>query len=170
MKASALARKANLLCDGLIGADIAVRALGPAAFAGRTNILRPFWELSKVPPRFAMSLSRFQEIWAPSEFVRASFAGAVTSPYCACRCRSSLARSRRSAARAYGLPEEATLFLFDFDPSSFVERKNPIAVVEAFHRAFGARGRSDIGLIIKTLDAGPHAGALKKLKIAHRRR
>ena len=39
-------------------------------------------------------------------------------------------------------------------------------MVEAFHRAFGARGHSDVGLVIKTLDAGPHAGALKKLKSA----
>jgi glycosyltransferase involved in cell wall biosynthesis len=66
----------------------------------------------------------------------------------------------------YGLPEDATLFLFFFDPSSFVERKNPLAVVEAFHRAFGARGDPGVGLVIKTLDAGPHAGALKKLKSA----
>ena len=69
-----LGSRANLICDGLIGADVAVRALGPEAFAGRTSILRPFWELSKVPARFAESLSRFQEIWAPSEFVREAFA------------------------------------------------------------------------------------------------
>jgi hypothetical protein len=75
-----LGSRVNLLCDGLIGADVAVRVLGADAFAGRTNILRPFWELSKLPPRFAMSLSRFQEIWAPSEFVRAAFASAVDIP------------------------------------------------------------------------------------------
>jgi glycosyltransferase involved in cell wall biosynthesis len=45
-------------------------------------------------------------------------------------------------------------------------RKNPIAVVDAFHKAFGERGRSDVGLIVKTLDAGPHAGVLKPLKAA----
>jgi hypothetical protein len=104
-ESSCLGSKANLICDGLIGADIAVRALGPAAFAGRTNILRPFWELSKVPPRFAMSLSRFQEIWAPSEFVRARGGrrrSRLRMPF-----RSSLARSRRSA-RGPRLPEEAT--------------------------------------------------------------
>ena len=44
--------------------------------------------------------------------------------------------------------------------------KTRLAVVEAFHRAFGERGHSDIGLVVKTLDAGPHAGALKKLKSA----
>ena len=161
-----LGSRVNLLCDGLIGADVAVRALGPAAFAGRTNILRPFWELSKVAPRFAESLSRFQEIWAPSEFVRAAFAGAVNVPVLRMPMPVELGEIAPVARAAYGLPEDATLFLFYFDPSSFVERKNPIAVVEAFHRAFGARGNSDVGLVVKTLDAGPHAGALKKLKSA----
>ena len=161
-----LGSRVNLLCDGLIGGDIAVRALGPAAFAGRTNILRPFWELSKVPPRFAESLSRFQEIWAPSEFVRAAFAGAVTVPVLRMPVPVELGEVAPVNRAAYGLPQDATLFLFYFDPSSFVERKNPLAAVEAFHRAFGARGHSDIGLVIKTLDAGPHAGALKKLKSA----
>ena len=158
--------KANLICDGLIGADIAVRVLGPAAFAGRTNILRPFWELSKVPPRFAMSLSCFQEIWAPSEFVRAAFAQAVEVPVLRMPVPVELGEIAPVGRAAYGLPEEATLFLFAFDPCSFFVRKNPIAVVDAFHKAFGERGRSDVGLIVKTLDAGPHAGVLKPLKAA----
>ena len=161
-----LGSKANLVCDGLIGADIAVRALGPAAFAGRTNILRPFWELSKVPPRFAMSLSRFQEIWAPSEFVRASFAEAVDVPVLRMPVPVELGEIAPVSRAGLGLPEEATLFLFAFDPCSFFVRKNPIAVVRAFHKAFGERGRSDVGLIVKTLDAGPHAGVLKPLKTA----
>jgi hypothetical protein len=45
---------------------------------------------------------------------------------------------------SYGLPANATLFLFAFDPSSFFWRKNPIAVVEAFHQAFGHRGDADV--------------------------
>jgi glycosyl transferase family 1 len=161
-----LGSKANLICDGLIGADIAVRALGPAAFAGRTNILRPFWELSKVPPRFAESLSRFQEIWAPSEFVRASFAQAVDVPVLRMPVPVELGEIASVNRAGLGLPEEAILFLFAFDPCSFFVRKNPIAVVDAFHKAFGERGRSHVGLIVKTLDAGPHAGVLKPLKAA----
>jgi glycosyltransferase involved in cell wall biosynthesis len=165
-ESSRLGSKANLICDGLIGADIAVRALGPAAFAGRTNILRPFWELSTVPPRFAMSLSHFQEIWAPSEFVRAAFAQAVDVPVLRMPVPVELGEIAPVSRAAFGLPEEATLFLFAFDPCSFFVRKNPIAVIRAFHKAFGERGRSDVGLVVKTLDAGPHAGVLKPLKAA----
>jgi len=153
-----LGSRVNLLCDGLIGADVAVRVLGADAFAGRINILRPFWELSKVPPRFAMSLSRFQEIWAPSEFVHAAFASAVDIPVLRMPVPVELGEIAPASRAAYGLPEDATLFLFYFDPSSFVERKNPIAVVEAFHRAFGERGDSEIGLVRLRERAGECGG------------
>ena len=94
-----------------------------------------------MPVRFAESLSRFEEIWAPSEFVRAAFAGAVNVPVLRIPVPVELGEIAPVTRAAYGLPEDATLFLFYFDPSSFVERKNPIAVVEAFHRAFRrARG------------------------------
>jgi glycosyltransferase involved in cell wall biosynthesis len=165
-ESACLGSRVNLICDGLIGADVAVRALGPDAFAGRTNILRPFWELAKVPARFAESLSRFQEIWAPSEFVRAAFAASVNVPVLRMPVAVELGEVAPASRGAYGLPRDATLFLFYFDPSSFIARKNPMAVVEAFHRAFGTRGGADVGLVIKTLNAGPHAGTLKKLKAA----
>jgi glycosyltransferase involved in cell wall biosynthesis len=159
-----LGSRVNLFCDGLIGADVAVRALGADAFAGRTNILRPFWELSKVPTRFAESLSRFHEIWAPSDFVRAAFAEALSVPVLRLPVPVELGEIAPVSRAAYGLPEGATLFLFYFDPSSFIERKNPLAVVEAFRRAFGSRGDAEVGLVVKSLTAGPHAGALKRLK------
>jgi len=163
-KSPRLCARVNLLCDRLIGADVTVHALGSEAFAGRTNILRPFWELAKVPPRFCKSLSRFQEIWAPSEFIRAAFADAVNVPVLRVPVPVELGEVAPVKRASYGLPSNATLFLFAFDPSSFFWRKNPIAVVEAFHQAFGHRGDADVGLVIKTLDAGPHAGALKPLK------
>jgi glycosyltransferase involved in cell wall biosynthesis len=159
-----LGARVNLVCDGIIGADIAARALGPEAFAGRINILRPFWELAKVPPRFATSLSRFQEVWAPSEFVRAAFAEAVETPVLRVPVPVEVSPIVPVERARFGLPETATLFFFSFDPCSFAARKNPAALIEAFHTAFGARGDDQVGLVIKSLDAGPHAGVLKTLK------
>ena len=87
-----------------------------------------------------MSLSRFQEIWAPSEFVRAAFAEAVDVPVLRMPVPVELGEIAPVSRAGLGLPEEATLFLFAFDPCSFFVRKNPIAVVAAFHQAFGERG------------------------------
>jgi glycosyltransferase involved in cell wall biosynthesis len=158
-----LGARVNLVCDGIIGADIATRALGPAAFAGRINILRPFWELAKVPPRFQESFARYQEIWAPSEFVRAAFAEAADVPVLRIPVPVDVTPVVPVERSRFGLPGNATLFFFSFDPCSFAARKNPGALVEAFHKAFGARVGDNVGLVIKSLDAGPHEGVLKAL-------
>ena len=163
---ASLDRRVNLLCDGLIGAEVAVNALGPRALAGRTNIFRPFWELAKVPDRFAVCLRHFQEIWAPSEFVRAAFAASVDIPVLRIPVPVEVTPVVSVTRAKLGLPETATLFLFAFDPSSFFVRKNPLAVIEAFTLAFGGAQRADVGLVIKTLHAGPHTSALKTLKAA----
>jgi glycosyltransferase involved in cell wall biosynthesis len=161
-----LGARVNLICDGIVGADVGVRALGEAAFVGRYNILRPFWELARVPPRFAESLRRFQEVWAPSEFVRQAFAEATDGPVLNMPVPVELGPVVPATRAKYGLPEKARLFLFTFDLSSFFVRKNPLALIEAFHRAFGKRGQDEAALVLKCLDPGPHAGRLKALRSA----
>ncbi len=163
---SCLDRRVNLLCDGIVGAEIALAVLGPEALAGRTTILRPFWELAKVPDRFGPLLRRFQEIWAPSEFVRAAFAASVDVPVLRVPVPVALGPAARVERASFGLPEGTTLFLFAFDPSSFFVRKNPLGLIEAFKRAFPGGGGAKVGLVIKTLRAGPHAHALNKIQAA----
>ena len=53
------------------------------------------------------------------------------------------------------LPAGAFVFLFAFDFHSYFARKNPVAVVEAFRRAFGRR--RDVLLVLKPMrtDAAP---------------
>jgi glycosyltransferase involved in cell wall biosynthesis len=55
----------------------------------------------------------------------------------------------------FGLPESKTLFVFSFDGNSFIERKNPLAIVEAFHQAFPLAERS-VGLVIKCMRPDMH--------------
>ncbi|MGZ5916839.1 MAG: glycosyltransferase family 4 protein [Methyloceanibacter sp.] len=162
---SCLDRRVNLLCDGIVGAEIALAALGPEALTGRVTILRPFWELAKVPDRFAPLLGTVQEIWAPSEFVRAAFAAAVEVPVLRVPVPVELGQVARVERASLSLPDAATLFLFAFDPCSFFVRKNPLGVIEAFKRAFPSKS-ADVGLVIKTLHAGPHAHSLNKIKAA----
>ena len=48
-----LDRRVNLLCDGIITAEVALAALGPDALAGRTTIFRPVWVRSgTTAPKF----------------------------------------------------------------------------------------------------------------------
>jgi hypothetical protein len=160
-----LDRRVNLLCDGIITAEVALAALGPDALAGRTTIFRPFWELAKIPDRLRPMLRDFQEIWAPSEFVRAVFAASTDVPVLCMPVPVELGPVARVERASFGLPEGTTLFLFAFDLCSFFFRKNPLGVIEAFRHAFPSK-RADVSLVIKTLAAGPHAPPLNEIKTA----
>jgi glycosyltransferase involved in cell wall biosynthesis len=159
-----LDRRVNLFCDGIVGVEVALASLPPEALAGRGAILRPFWELAKVPARYAPLLHRFQEIWAPSEFVRAAFAASTEVPVWRIPLPITFDPAPRAPRPILSLPEGATLFLFAFDPHSFVARKNPASVIAAFKCAFPQGCGRDVGLVIKASAAGPHAQALAKLK------
>ena len=59
-----------------------------------------------------------------------------------------------AARSSFTLPDETFLFFFAFAFFSFIERKNPLAVVRAFRRAFRMmKGADKVKLVIKTLNA-----------------
>jgi glycosyltransferase involved in cell wall biosynthesis len=130
--------------------------LGEEFVALRYNILRPFWELAKLPDHWAYALSGIREIWAPTRFVADAFAATASCPIeiipvpVLVKCDTSLRRA------SFGLPEERFLFLFLFDFASFITRKNPEGVVAAFKRAF-PNGSENVGLVIKSHGAGAFA-------------
>ncbi|MEM7586295.1 MAG: glycosyltransferase family 4 protein, partial [Acidobacteriota bacterium] len=64
--------------------------------------------------------------------------------------------SEHYTRRDFGLADDQTVFLFTFDFSSRVRRKNPQGVIEAFRRAFPA-DRRDVALVLKskTVDSVP---------------
>jgi hypothetical protein len=76
-------------------------------------------------------------------------------------------RFRRDARQRFGLPMGKVLFVFGFDLNSTIGRKNPMAVLEAFRRAFppsdvlGER----VGLVIKTLTPAWPNKAWDELKV-----
>jgi glycosyltransferase involved in cell wall biosynthesis len=118
--------------------------------AGAYNIIYPAWELSVYPSEWARQLERFDEIWAPSKFTKVSIADAVSRPVIhmplACEVRVSTFLSRRF----FGIPESSYVFLFFFDFTSYVERKNPFAVLEAFERLCMKLPDGDFRLVIKS--------------------
>lgn len=126
---------------------------------GAYNIVYPAWELSRYPQEWAQQLDRFDEIWAPSHFIREALLPAVQKPVVhmplACEVTLSAFRSRRY----YGIPEAAYAFLFFFDFRSFASRKNPQAAIRAFERLCQLRPSANACLVIKVhgADAAPEA-------------
>jgi len=116
---------------------------------GSFNVIYPAWELPRYPAIWARQLERFDEVWAPSKFIAESISEAVSVPVhhmplaCEAKMRAFHGRSH------FGIPESSFAFLYFFDFTSFIARKNPMAVVEAFSRAFAACGEPDACLVLK---------------------
>lgn len=106
-----------------------------------------FWELEAVPKEWLPAIDLVDEIWVSSEFVRAAFSRVTNKPVTLIPMAVEVDTSQLSSrvAREGGI----FTFLFSFDFHSYVERKNPAAVIDAFVRAFPA-GRNDVRLIIKS--------------------
>jgi len=91
------------------------------------------WELARLPREWRLGSDRLDEIWVPSQFcadaVRQSFAGpirVIPHPVDVAGARRRLRTDARFKALAM------------FNMASGFERKNPLAAIRAFKRAFGA--------------------------------
>ncbi len=116
--------------------------LKPGFFHNHYNIGGWNWELSTFPREWGPMFSYFHEIWAPGAFVRDSIAAVspvpvITIPYSL----RPLAVASEANRLRFGIPDDVFLFLFCFDFQSFVERKNPLGLVNAFKQAFGGAGK-----------------------------
>ena len=132
--------------------DFFMRA-GEGYFMGRYNVGGWVWELSRFPDAFTDAFRYFDEVWAPSAFCADSISR--VSPVPVVRMPYSIDAGSLSAKpdRArFGIGEGEFTFLFIFDFHSVMERKNPIAAIEAFKKAFGTNGR--VRLVIKHIHSG----------------
>lgn len=123
------------------------------------NIIYPAWELSRYPQEWAQQLDRFDEIWAPSTFIRDALMPVVQKPLVHMPLACEVALSGFRSRRYYGIPEAAYAFLFFFDFRSFATRKNPQAAIQAFARLCQLRASANTCLVIKVhgADAAPEA-------------
>lgn len=127
----------------------AMRHIGSDLPPGAYNIVYPAWELSIYPQEWAKQLERFDEIWAISNFVFDSITKAVSRPVFHMPLATDVKLTSFLSRRYFGLPENSYLFLFYFDFRSWVDRKNPFAVIKAFEQVCSARPDEDVCLVIK---------------------
>jgi len=113
------------------------------------NIICPQWELSIYPKDWAEQLNRFDEIWAPSTFVFDSIQKAISKPVFHMPLPAQVQLSSFLGRRYFSIPESSYIFLFFFDLRSYIDRKNPCAVIKAFEKVCIERPDEDIRLVIK---------------------
>lgn len=124
------------------------------------------WELPVLPDEYCAGLDIFQEIWTISSFCtsaleKKTMVPVLTVPLYANPDRTVIADSRDY----FGFDKKPFLFMFAYDCASFVSRKNPQAVVEAFMKAFSPKDEH-IGLILKLISPERDREHLQVLKEA----
>lgn len=118
------------------------------------RIMAPFWELSVLPEPWVKAFDMVDEVWAPTRFIQTALMRKLRKPVIRMPLALEFAPPAPMPRRLWNLPEGVFLFFFAFDYFSFVERKNPLAVVEAFHRAFRRQPNGfKVALVLKTLNA-----------------
>ena len=122
--------------------------LGPRFFDGRFNISYWMWETTDIPDDRVATSVFLDEIWTPSQFCRDVIASKVGIPVEVMPLNVEPEIEVNTGRKELGLPEVGFLFLCVADFYSVAERKNPLAVLEAFKRAFG-RKPNNIHLVLK---------------------
>jgi glycosyltransferase involved in cell wall biosynthesis len=109
------------------------------------------WELAKYPAEWSASFAFVDEVWVASRFAYEAIATATTKPVLFMPMAVAVEPPDRSLKRAdFGLPDDKFIFYFCFDFRSYVSRKNPLAAVRAFRRAFPKRS-APVLLVLKTI-------------------
>lgn len=129
--------------------DGALAAMGGEPLRKGYNIIYPNWELSRFPSEWIEVVNRFDEMWAPSQFIADALQGQCEKPLLHMPVACEVALSSLLSRRYFGIPESSYAFVFFFDFRSYATRKNPHAVIAAFRQLLKQRPNSDCCLVIK---------------------
>jgi glycosyltransferase involved in cell wall biosynthesis len=121
------------------------------------------WEVDVLPDWMARAADHVDEIWTYSAHAAHAIGAATDKPVHVVPPPILRPDSRPLSRAELGLPD-GFVFLLAFDFASVFERKNPIAVIEAFGKAFA--GRDGVHLVIKTVGGESHPHELKRLEKA----
>ncbi|MGH8000673.1 MAG: glycosyltransferase, partial [Brasilonema sp.] len=138
-----------------------INSVGIEYFKNKYNIGFWAWELPDFPKEWLRAFNLFDEIWTPSSYSVESIA--PLSPVPVIKVMHSISLPQPVASKQeLGLPDNKFIFLFIFDFYSVFERKNPIAVIEAFQRAFAKN--DEVLLVLKFSNAKHFSEKYKQLK------
>ncbi len=153
----------NILC---VNADMlpgCAKKLGRDFFERRYTVGSWHWEVSTFPTAWHGSFALVDEIWVASEYTASSLSAVSPKPVHVIPPPVSPPLSSDSIRAELGLPQDF-LFLFIFDFMSVLERKNPLALIEAFRRAF-APGEGPV-LVLKSINGDKRIEDFEKVRVS----
>jgi glycosyltransferase involved in cell wall biosynthesis len=121
------------------------------------NVAVSFWELPVLPPKCIPTLDAMDVVVALSESIRCAFQFTLSGPLIIGGLLPlQLPRGIKRDRVRFGLSEDAVIFAMSFETNSDPQRKNPLAVVDAFLRGVGDDPRAH--LVIKVNNPKTQAG------------
>ena len=139
----------NLICVNADMLPTFAEKAGPGFFFDRYSIGLWWWEVNEFPERFFRAFDHLDEVWVGSHFVADAISAVSPIPVVKVTMPVSMPEVEEFERGDLGLPE-GFVFLFVFDYHSVFERKNPLALVEAFQQAFPEG--SGASLVLKTIN------------------
>ena len=152
-----------IVCVNPDGFRYVASFLPPAIFENKYVIGCCVWELERIPDQWLEPLAMLDEIWVTSEFVRRAFVESGVSLPCRIVPPQLVSAAPVSPDRArFGIPPNTFAVLLAFGLASSIVRKNPMAAVRAFLKAFP--NESDVRLVFKISDIDIEPAAWKNFR------
>jgi glycosyltransferase involved in cell wall biosynthesis len=111
------------------------------------------WELPVWPEKFAKICNFVDEIWAQSSYVEGAFKGLGNIKIRRMPMLVSVERPNANVRKHFDIPENDFVFYSVLDGNSWISRKNPLASVKAFQKAFGNSSKG-VSLVVKVMNIG----------------
>jgi len=118
--------------------------------SGAVQIIIPQWELPGYPSDWMEEIELFDEVWAPSSFVKGALEKGTTTRMVHIPLPVEVKLKCTLPRGYFGLRESAFTFLFFFDFSAYSTRKNPEGALKAFELICDHLESEDLELVIKT--------------------
>lgn len=157
----------NLIQQNADMLDRFLRAYGSQLLNGAYNIGYWIWELPSARSEWHHVYRYVDEIWTASEFTRESIQ-ALTKlevkrvPHVV----DGLDEKATFSREHFDFPSSVFVFSYIFDVSSYLDRKNPFALIEAFRREF--KDSTDVLLYLKIWNSGYDGARTRHLQEAVR--
>jgi len=126
------------------------------------NIIYLAWELSSFPAKWLDNINLFDEIWTISSFSNKSIN--INKPVTNMPLPVEIKFNELIPKKYFNIDEVKFTYMFAFDFSSFIERKNPWAVIEAYNKLIeDIYYKANTNCIIKLNSPENYADDYKKL-------
>lgn len=122
----------NLVCINADQVDIFAQHVEKDFFNNKYNIGYWLWELSEFPDEWIDSFKYFDEIWTSSSFAQEAISIKSNMPVQRIPLSVNPNRAIKYTKEDFGVNNTKFLYLYMFDYLSVVERKNPIAAINAY--------------------------------------